>query len=141
METKTMYKELTPEKRVELMSSNACEVTKMNVPYEFTPDEMTDMRKVHTELVITLDEKGEKKKEYVKVFNAEIAPVKERAIKLRREIKAGRIDVEKTVYAFDNQHDNMMEYYDAEGNLVYERPLMPSEKQGRLRMMTGTDDK
>ncbi len=142
MENKKMFEDVQREERLTLLKENARSISKMNVPYIFSPEELDEMRCSHTEIVTDIEEKDEAKKQFVKSINEETKPMKKRAHELRKEIRAGKIDVEKEVYEFEDHDNNQMNYFDGEGELVYSRPMKPAERQYRIKpvVQTGTND-
>ncbi len=135
-----MFQDVSPDKRLTLLQENCTKKETMTLPYEFSAEELEEMRKQNTELAISQDALEDEKAEVVSELNGKIKELKIESRELRNNVKAGKIDIKTEVFAFDNQQDGVMEYYNALGDLVYSRPLMPSEKQMRMIAKTGTNN-
>lgn len=136
-----MFQDVSPEERANLLRDNCTKKETMNLPHEFSAEELEEMRKRNTEISINQDALEDEKAEIVRELNAQIKVLKQEARELRNNVRAGKIDINTEVFAFDNQHDGLMEYYNQLGELVYQRPLMPSEKQMRIiPAKTGTNN-
>lgn len=48
------------------------------------------------------------------------------------QVRAGGEEKETECFLVDNQETGMMEYYDAEDNLIFSRRLLPEERQLNL---------
>lgn len=140
MSKKTMFAEIKDRTaRIEALKANSRSTTKMEVPYFFSETELRDMREEATSIATQIDEKEEEKAEMTKALNEQIKPLKKNGKRLRKEIKAGHVKVEKELYEYDNQVDRKMEYYDADGNLAFERDLAPHEFQTRILPMAANN--
>lgn len=141
---KRMFADITdPKEKEAALEANCVRPEEMGVKDYYTEQEMTDMRKEYAENSTIIAKKME---EYAKLkaeIMAHIKPAEAQRKYLLTQIRAGFQEVQKQVYLFDDQDNNVMEYYDNTGNFVYGRPLMPTERQTNVISMairTGTNN-
>lgn len=135
-EDKNWFKDETPESRIHLLEDNCMEVTSMPIRKKFTPDEIRDKKEKQVKIAISLDVEDTKKQEFLKEHNLKTKVPKAEHKELIDHIRKGFVDEEMRVFAFDNQDDKVMEYYDDNGICVYERPLLPNERQTNIHTMS-----
>lgn len=100
-----------------------------NITYRLNAEEITQLRLERDGLFEQIEEVKEEKKEAVKGFNEIIKSKSNRIKPLGRVIKTGYMEKEMLVMPTPNYDDGTMEYYNADGAMVYDRPLKPSERQ------------
>jgi len=120
-EKHVIFKDLSPEQRLAALKEHAADQTRMDVPYYFTPDEIEEFRKDNTQISIQVDEVEEEKKDVVSEYNAKIKDLKSKAKQLRKNVKDGKIFINTHVFGIDDQDNRVMNYYDANGVMVYSR--------------------
>lgn len=124
----------TEKARIEYLKDSAEKIEVFTYQKPFISEQITikkDQVIFKTDQIIKLKEK---KKELVSEMNAEIKELQTDQITLVHEVTTGREDVTDDVYLLADQEAGSMGYYSKDGELVYERPLLPNEKQ--LSIMT-----
>lgn len=129
---KNWFKDETPEARLHLLEDNCKEITSMPVRKKFTPEELKRFKDEQISIAMMLDVEDTKKQEFNKEYNAKTKIPKAEHKELINHIRKGFVDEERKVFTFDNQDDKVMEYYDENGDCVYERPLLPNERQTNI---------
>ena len=126
---KNWFKDETPETRLHLLNDNCKEVQTQPIRKEFSADEIRVFKEDQVKLAMFLDVEDTKKQEFLKEHNAKVKEPKAEHKELINYIRKGFVDKEMTVYVFDNHDDGIMEFYDENGDCVYERPMYPNERQ------------
>lgn len=62
-------------------------------------------------------------------FKNKMKPVEMAQKEQLKVLKTKTVEVEGTLYKIDDQESKMMMFYDEDGNLIFQRPLMASERQ------------
>ena len=141
-EDKNWFKDETPESRLNLLEDNCRSVTTMPIRKEFTPEEIRIFKDKQIKIAMMLDVEDTKKQEFNKEYNATTKVPKADHKELINHIRKGFVDEEMKVFEFDNQEDGVMEFYDVNGDCVFERPLYPNERQTNIHTIgkTGTEN-
>lgn len=142
-EVKSLFQDEPLEDRAQLLEDNCKTTQTMPVRMEFTPKEIAKFKERHIELSMVLDVEDTKKQEFNAEYNAKTKLPKAENKELISNIRKGFKDEEVVVFLMDNQDDGIMEYYDETGRCVFERSLMPVERQTNLHTIPkeGTNDK
>lgn len=62
-------------------------------------------------------------------FKNKMKPIEQLQKEQLKVLKNKAVETEGTVYLIDDQEDKVMRVYDGEGNMLFQRPLMQSERQ------------
>jgi len=138
MKNKKQFPEEPVEARKQLLEDNCRSLEDMPIRRYFSKKELSDLKDEQVEIAITLKESEDKKKEYLANVKQTTDPLKKDQKELLVNIKNKYIDEDKQVYAFDNQEEGVMEFYDETGDCVYQRPLMPAERQASILTIAKT---
>ena len=122
------------------------------------PDNADSVKEDHYSLTLTKDQIIVSKDDLAKIsievkrlevaekerrsdHKAEIDPKKEEKDRLINEIKTGTREKYGKIYLLSDHAENKMAFYSEEGNLLNERPLLPEERQLKMRIdKTGTNN-
>lgn len=122
----------TPAKRMEALRDSAEKIETFTYPKALTTEEITKIREDYTQNAIKKAKLDEAKKDFMDNYKTEAKPIanemKEQMQMIRNKVK----EITEQVYHIADQEEGMMGYYNERGELVYQRPLMPEEKQLRL---------
>lgn len=138
---KNLFQEL-PETERELALKENCTKVERNykVQRHFTKDELDGLRETVADDSILISELKDK----IKLITAPITEeIKTKAVALKENLKLVKQKYEESeedVYLIADHTTNMMHYYDAKGELVNSRRLLPHERQTRLVDMNKSDD-
>lgn len=75
------------------------------------------------------------KKEMAAEYNDRIKALKKQRDENLQEIAMSSIEVREDVYLIADHDEKKMGYYNADGDLVYSRPLTQDERQGRVKFL------
>jgi predicted transcriptional regulator len=119
-----------------------CDTTElMSYMKQFSPEEITEMKNRLSDLSIKLNDVEEERKELVKELTDIAKPIKQENKGLLKNIKHKAILVNEDCYKFIDQENNSVSYYNAIGDLVSSRPMLPTERQKSLfSIKSGTND-
>lgn len=131
---KTILQNETEAERIQILK-DSCEKTELfTYPRAFPSEEIIKKKDEVVFKTNKLFKLDELKKEKVAEMNTEIKDLKVDQIQLVNEVTTGKEDITDDVYLLAEQDEGVMGYYSRDGELVYERPLLPTERQ--LSIMT-----
>lgn len=130
---KRMFSNIDADKREAALSEMAFKSEPSMVKVPFTGEELTTMRHNLSEISIRTQDAERLKAQALKEYTANIKLIDTQRRSLINDLKLGYIEKEEMLYGLDNQDSGMMEYYDKEGVLQYERRLLPDERQTRIK--------
>lgn len=137
MTTKKKFPDIeNPNERLNAMQ-NTCDKVETDAlyHYEYTDDDKKVMREICLDLDDKIDVKIEHKKAVTADVNAELKDLMAEKKDLRTKIRMGFTEKKATLIGFADHENNVMEYFDDQGNFVKSRGLAPSEKQGHIMAM------
>ena len=129
---KQLFKDMSPQERVQMLSDNAERRESFTYLKDLTPDEVTELKDEFTSESILLAKLEEEKKAIMDEFKAKIKPVKKEMARMISLLRTRSEEVEESVYLLADQEEGMMGYYNAQGELVNQRRLRQNEKQMRI---------
>lgn len=137
---KQLGKEYPPEKRVQFLHDNCDKAEKKTYMRRFSPDELRQKKDQLAETSITLSEIEDEKKLLLQDIKQREEPLKAEKKVLLSNIKHKAEEVKEECYKFIDNDE--VGYYNAEGDLIEQRPAYPDEKQGTIFQVvrTGTHD-
>lgn len=138
MYTDKMFQELTPNDRLDALRNNSYKEDKEIVKRIFSPDEMRNLKEDIASKSVAIDGKETELKEVSAPIKEEIKTLKGDNKQLIKMARKGYSEGEETVFYFDDQDNNRMYVYDADGTLLYDRKLSPSERQTTIRQINKT---
>jgi len=141
MEKQLLQNETQSERKI-VLRDTCLKMEEFTYSKQFTQEELTHKKDELSQQDIKLEKLEQEKKEVVADFAARIKAVKEDRLQTLNQVLTGAEEVTEQVYLLDDQEEKKIGYYNADGLLVYERPLMPDERQLRIVdkvQLTGTN--
>lgn len=117
------------DERKNFIIDNADKVEELDYHKSFSSEEMDLKKTEFANKSIRIAELEEMIKNYKDDINLELKPLREEAQKLREDLKAKGQMVKEKCYAIIDQEEKMTGYYNAEGELVMQRPATRDELQ------------
>lgn len=118
--------------RLQVLRDNAEKSEQFRYPKQLSEEELTNLKHNLSQQYIELDKHEEAKKEYMADFKAKTDPIKKQVKFELAQVRTGVLEVEEEVFLVADHDDQLMRYYNAEGDCVYKRALMPQERQMRI---------
>lgn len=131
------------EQRKQFLKDNCDKVEQAGYMKQFAPEEVLGMKERLAQVSIEINDIEEKKKAQNEVFKMQLKPIVEEKNELLTNIKHGAEFVNEICYLFIDQEEKVVGIYNAEGQLVSQRPASPAELQGtifQIERKTGTND-
>jgi len=123
---------VSKQERLQALKDSAERTELMNYPKALSE---VDLDYLKNELVndsVKLAKLEEARKEFLTGHKAKVKPLKQNVglslVRIRSKVE----EVEEEVFLLADQEEGMMGYYNADGNLVYQRVLLPDERQIRI---------
>ncbi|WP_418360116.1 hypothetical protein [Sphingobacterium detergens] len=138
-----MFSTEHPANRLQMLQDNAEDVEIKSYFKKFTDEEMELMKERHFDASYEVSELEKEKKRITSELGAKIKPLKNEADQLITDIRNQGRTVDEELYKFINHSEGRVGYYNAEGELITERPIMQKEKQRTIFSIeenTGTND-
>lgn len=124
-----ILKDVSLSERKQLLRDSAAKTELFTYPKPLDEKEVTHLKDEYTKNAITMAKHEERKKEFMEDFKAEVKPLRlamgEQMTRIRSKVE----EITEDVYLLPEHEEGMMGYYNSQGVLVYQRPLMPDEKQ------------
>lgn len=115
--------------RLQILRSSAAKSENFTYPKGLTGEEVTGLKDHYTKNAITMAKHEERKKDFMTDWKADVKPLKlemgDQMTKIRSQVE----EITEEVYLMPEHSEGFMGYYNQHGILVYQRPLMPDEKQ------------
>lgn len=139
---KQLFQKSTPDERVRMLQDNCDSIEKQSYMKSFTHEEIVLMKDRLSDVSIDLNEIDIEKKDVVDIFKQRSKPLVREKLDLLNNIKRKAIDVSEECFKFVDQEEGTVGYYNSVGDLVFSRPIMPSEKQKTIfNLKTASSDK
>lgn len=133
---------ITPDERLQMLKDNCSGVEEMEYFHEYTPEELNDHKNRLFEVDVELHKIKLEKKKIADELRAKEKPFANEHTELLTNIKRRGEDLNEEVFKFVDDEEARVTFYNNKGETVFERPLLPAERQTdifRLRK-TGTED-
>lgn len=128
---KKFMPEISPEERLRILRDNH-ESETTSYFKQLTQEEMDIRREQLADNSIKYFEHSEELKEIKSQFKEKMEPLTRSNQQIMQELKTGQAEVEGEIFKVPNYDDNMMETYNAEGDMISSRRLLPNERQQNL---------
>ncbi|WP_370214812.1 hypothetical protein [Mesoflavibacter profundi] len=138
-----ILQDVSASERKEVLRNSADKKEVFTYPKTLDAKEVTHLKDEYTKNAIALAKHEEAKKEFNEDFKAKVKPLKLEMSSQMTRIRSKVEEITEDVYLISDQENELMCYYNALGELVYHRPLMPEEKQLTLvdkTKLTGTNN-
>ncbi|MFB5946086.1 hypothetical protein [Albibacterium profundi] len=141
MENQNLADHLPLNQRAGFLEDNADAVEKMSYLKKFSSEEIMEMKNRLSDVSIDLNDIEEEKKAQTALYKAKAKPYVEEKKQLLDHIKNKSILVNEECYKFIDHEAGKVRFYNAIGDLVEERQIMPSERQTTIySIKNGTND-
>jgi hypothetical protein len=137
---KQLLKDKSPVERIDILKSSADRVESLSYTKPFTLDQLHCFKDDLSTAMIELNQKEDDFKILRDAHKSQVKPLKEKTRQLLTDIKTKAAFVKEDCFVFIE--GNEAGYYNAEGTLVYQRPLLPGEGQKTVFQVLreGTND-
>jgi hypothetical protein len=126
---KQILAKYAPTERITILRDTADKKEVFTYPKALDVDEVTHLKDEFTQNAIKMAREDEAKKDFMESFKAKVKPLKIEMTLQMRKIRSKVDEVTEDVFLISDQEEKTMGYYNVKGFLVYERPLMPDERQ------------
>lgn len=116
----------------------AVRTERRTVVLHFSPQQLTERRKLITDLAIELMKEEDAWREIRTEHEAKVKPLKEKLSLTAREVHRGFEETEAECYLVPDQESGRMDYVLEDGTIAFSRPLYPEERQ--LNLLTKQKD-
>lgn len=109
----------------------------------FSPEELAKQRETLTDVSIRIADIEEEKKQVMESFKEKLKPLQTERNEAIENLRSKSKTVTEECFKFLFEEDNMVGFYNREGNLVSSRPAFPNEMQKSIFMeirKTGTNN-
>lgn len=132
-----MFEEVTDlNTRKRMLSDNCKRIEQRPVKQHFSDEEREQMKAKIAELATKRQEIEEQIAAITKPLKEELKEVREDLSETATNRRIGFVEVQKDVYLYDFQDEQMMGIYDEKGELLERRPLYPEERQTNVISMS-----
>lgn len=138
---KQLFQKMSPDERLRMLQDNCDSIEKQSYMKQFSHEEIGLMKDRLSEVSIDLNDIDIEKSDAMEIFKQRSKPLKKEKVSLLNNIKRKAIDVNEDCFKFVDQESGTVGYYNSIGDLVFSRPIMPSEKQKTIfSIKTGTSE-
>ena len=133
---KQLGKEYPQENRIQFLKDNCDKVEKKTYMRGFTTDELRQKKDQLADVSIEIGEIDDEKKLLLQDVKQRMDPLKSEKKVLLSNIKHKAEEVKEECFKFIEGEE--VGYYNAEGDLIEQRPVYPDEKQGTIFQISRT---
>ena len=126
---KTLFKDETPAERLKSLQNNCDRLEDASYMKQFSHDEIIGFKEELSNVSIALSDIAIDKKEATKTFTDAAKEPGQRKTEVLKYIKEKAVSVNEECFVFLEQTENTAYFFNAEGDQVFSRPLLPKEKQ------------
>lgn len=139
---KNLCENLPLNERADFLQNNADDVEMITYMKQFTHEEIGLMKDSLSEISIEMNDIEIEKKDVAATYSEKLKPLVRQKKNLLTNIKQKAILTDEECYKFVDQEEGMVGFYNAIGDLVSSRPIMPSERQKTIFSINknGTND-
>jgi len=139
---KLLLQDESQETRRQILKDSADRVEQFTYMKRFTPEEIAEKKTVLSEEMIKLREIENEFKEIKEAFKKRMDPLKKQVDVLLTDINYKARNITEECYVRLEYSENIAGYYNADGELIYTRPLEIAEQQKTIMhaMREGTND-
>ena len=132
-----------PEEARRQMLEDSCDaMEEIGYTRRFSPEELSQKKESLAELSISINDIEVEKTEAMQFYKEKLKPLNEDKKELLTELKNKSVYVNDKCFKFIDHEERMVGYYNADGELVSSRPIMPQEMQKTtfsINRKTGTE--
>lgn len=135
--SKTMFADVPPEKRQQLLADNCDDHEKTSYLKDLSGEELDIKRETLSGNCIKVFHLEEELKAIKEDFKSRINPLREQTKELCKQVETRKEEVNGILFHFADHENSIMNTYDEMGEFVSSRRLRPEEKQARLFVAHG----
>lgn len=124
-----ILQDVGPIERKQLLRDSATKTEVFTYPKALDAKEVTHLKDEYTKNAIQMAKHEERKKEFMEDWKSDVKPLRLEMGQQMTRIRSRVEEITEDVYLLTDHDTKTMGYYNAEGILVYQRPLMPEENQ------------
>lgn len=130
------------EARKQFLADNCDAIEKKDYMKQFTPEQMHEIKEDFVEVGKQIKEIEDQKKDAMKAFKVQLDPLIDQRNDLLTNLKNKAELITEQCYKFVDREENMVGFYNAEGDLIDSRPAFQNELQGTIFQLkrTGTNN-
>lgn len=118
--------------RVQALKDNAEKTEEFTYPKALGADDLSFLKDNLVKDSVSLSKLEEERKEFLTQLKSKVKPLKQEVAVTLGKLRTKVEEVTEVVYLLADQEEGMMGYYNADGNLVYQRVLLAEERQFRI---------
>lgn len=128
MEAKILQ-DVSPIERKKYLQDSAQKKQEFSYPRPLSKEEKEQLKDEFFQNRVAIAKLEDDKKEFMTEHKSKMKPLQQLANSQMNKLRSGVEEMNEIVYLLPEHEEGMMGYYSAEGLLVYQRPLMPEERQ------------
>lgn len=121
-------------KRIEILRTNSERSEEFRYPRQLSGDQMAQTKEEMIQARLHMAMLEDEKQKWNKGWKERIQPHREKYSEALALVRSGVEEVIETVYLMADHDAGIMEYFNEEGELVFQRALFPAERQTRLQI-------
>lgn len=137
---KNIAEHLPLREREGFLRDNCDDTETMSYMKHFTEEEIGEMKSRLSTVSIEMNDIEEEKKDAAALFKARMDPFKVEKKELLSHIKQKAVLVKEECYKFVDYEEGRVYFYNAIGEVVDNRPILPSERQASFFSMKAVND-
>ena len=144
---KFLGQDFNPRERVQFLKDNADAVEELGYNKPLTQDEIINLKEELTNNSIRIADIQQQKKDADDAFNAQLKPLEKNRKEAITMLKNRSEFRTEECYKFIDHESGEVGYYNTDGMLVYQRGILPNERQKTIfenmdfrKKKTGTDN-
>ncbi len=127
--SKQIFEKEDSSEKLQMLEDNCYGKEEMDFTREYASEDLAKLKHEFSQNMVFLAKKQEELDILKKDFKIEMDPVKLEAATRLKGIRSKHKEVQETVFAFDDQENGVMEFYDKDGIMIHSRPLSQQERQ------------
>ena len=131
---KFIFQGKTQAERIQILRDNAYKISEETYYKNLTEDELSERKDLYSSKAIDVNKLENDLKDLKDEYSAEIKPLKKEMSGILLEVKMQSQQVTEEVYQIADYDENYMGTYNAEGELISQRPLRKDERQLRMNL-------
>lgn len=124
-----ILQDLPPGERARVIRDSAEKTEAFTYLKPLSSDELAKKQADLSERSVEMARLNDEKAEFLEGWRARSKPVKAELGLLVRDVRNRAVEVSETAYLMPDHETRTMGYYNENGHLVYQRPMMPGENQ------------
>lgn len=127
-----MFANDSPEKRRQMLYDNCEKIEELEYRREFDNEELAELKDNLSQFLIQLNTLEEELEEIKNDYKEKTKPLKQTIKETMNKVRDGSELIKQQCYKFMDWDQKQVGYYNDDGELVMERPMMKSERQSSI---------